>query len=507
MGSGSEASRSDIRSALSELRWPLLFVLALEVAFFAFVSPKLVAGWRECDTQTIAQNLLADSFNVMRPRVAWGGTDGAVESEFPLYATVVAGLFKVFGPSDWPGRFVSALSWTALAATLYEVMRRRAGKEAAWLSLAILMTSPLAVLMSLSVAPDSLCAALYMLAYAATVRYADSGARNDLAGMHFATLLGALAKPLALQVGLVQALGFFLGWRQRLRDPLLWLGWAVILGVTLAWLIHGHHIFLETGNTFGVFLNGDTKSPRLRHLLSPSVHRGLFMAQVHYGCGLLGMVAVGYLAWRKALRPLDWSTLVATGLGLYVSLRYSSIPELGPHYHVFGLIHGSMFVGLALAHARKEGHLALPWPRYLVAAYAAVTLVFALRGGREEFETAEHSDALVLGADLRPQLKPDDLILVRSPKVAFDDFWARRQNYEEPLAFCATHARGYVIPRDALGGEPIATYALRGARYYLEPGPFRDQDPGLYAYLESHAQKLRDDEHGRVWKLATPGSQ
>jgi hypothetical protein len=491
---------------LNELRWPLLFVIALEVAFFAFVSPKMVAGWRECDTQTIALNLAHDSFNVLRPRIAWGGPEGAVESEFPLYGVVVAALFKVFGPADWPGRFVSALSWTVLALGLYAVMKRQAGKEAAWVSLALLMTSQLAVLMSLSVAPDGLAAAFYVLAYGATARYAASGSRTHLGLMHSSTLLAALAKPLALQIGVVQALGLFLGYRRRLREPLLWVGWVVILAITLAWLLHGHQIFLETGNTFGVFLNGDTKSPRLRHLLAPSVHRGLFMAQVHYGCGLLGMVAVAYLAWRRALRPLDWSSLAAVGLGLYVSLRYSSIPALGPHYHVFGLIHGAMFVGLALAHARKEGHIQLPWPRYLVGAYAVVSLAFALVGAKHEFEASASSDAIVIGTELKAQLKPDDLILVRSPKVAFDDFWARRQNYEEPLAFCASQARGYVIPRDAMGGEPIATHALRGARYYVEPGP-RREDPGLYSYLETHAQKLRDDVHGRVWKLESATSQ
>jgi hypothetical protein len=481
-------------------------VLALELAFFGFVSPKMVTGWRECDTQTIALNLASDSFNVLRPRIAWGGPEGAVESEFPLYGVVVAALFEVFGPADWPGRFVSALSWSVLAIALYAVMRRQAGKEAAWVSLALLMTSQLAVLMSLSVAPDGLAAAFYMLAYGATARYAQSGTRRDLALMHGSTLMAALAKPLALQIGLVQALGLFLGWRHRLREPLLWVGWAVILGITLAWLIHGHQIFLETGNTFGVFLNGDTKSPNLRHLLSPSVHRGLFMAQVHYGCGLFGMAAVGYLAWRRALRPLDWSSLAAVGLGLYVSLRYSSVPALGPHYHVFGLIHGAMFVGLALAHARKEGHIQLPWPRYVVAAYAVVSLGFGLVTARHELEASAGSDAILLGRELKPLLEPDDLILVRSPKVAFDDFWARRQNYEEPLAFCASQARGFVIPRDAMGGEPVAAHALRGARYYVEPGS-RREDPGLYSYLQAHGRIVRDDEHGRVWALGTATSQ
>jgi hypothetical protein len=142
----------------------------------------------------------------------------------------------------------------------------------------------------------------------------------------------------------------------------------------------------------------------------------------------------------------------------------------------------------------------------LVAAYAAVSLGFALVSARHEHEASARSDAIVIGTELKPLLGPDDLILVRSPKVAFDEFWARRQNYEEPLAFCASQARGYVIPRDAMGGEPVASHALRGVRYYVEPGPRRD-DPGLYTYLESHGRKLRDDAHGRVWRLESKTSQ
>ncbi len=479
---------------------PGLGIVLFQLAVFIGVRPERIASWRECDTQTVALNL-ARAFEPSNPRVAWGGLTGSVESEPPLYASIVSLFLRVVGDAAWPGQLVAWLCFTGLALVVFYGTERRYGAGAAVLATTFVLASILGVRLSVTVNPDGMAALLYAVSLFATLNYAERGRRRDLLMMHGATLLAAYAKPLALQIGVFQALGLLLGRRERLRDPWLWVGWLVVVAAVLAWIAHGHRIYLETGNTFGVFAGGDTKGPHLSHLMMPGLHVQLALSELALGVSLLGGLAFVYLLVRRQLDAFEWAALAAVMLGLYASFRYSSQPGMGPHYHVFALVHGTLFVGHAFAELERQG------TRRLIRAaqgFAVLVCLIMLSAGlllqREEQRVAEASEALWLGTFLRSRITPGSLIVVRSPKPEYDEFWERRNNYEEPVAFYAARARGFVLPRDRRGVDDLSRLVACGARHYVEPGERLD-DPTLYAFLEQRGRPLLEDARGRIYAI------
>jgi FtsH-binding integral membrane protein len=478
---------------------PALGIVLFQLAVFIGVRPERIASWRECDTQTVALNL-ARAFEPSNPRVAWGGLVGSVESEPPLYASVVSLLLRVVGDAAWPGQLVAWLCFTGLSLVVFYGVERRYGTGPAVLATSFVLASILGVRLSVTVNPDAMSALLYTASLFATLNYAERGRRRDLLLMHGATLLAAYAKPLALQIGVFQALGLLLGRRERLRDPWLWVGWLIVVAAVLAWIAHGHRIYLDTGNTFGVFSGGDTKAPHLSHLMMPGLHVQLALSELALGVSLLGALSFAYLLVRRKLDSFEWAALVAVTLGLYASFRYSSQPGMGPHYHVFALLHGALFVGHAFAELERQGTRPVIWARGMAGIVCLGMLSAGLLLQREEQRVAESSEALWLGTFLRSRIAPDSLIVVRSPKPEYDEFWERRNNYEEPVAFYAARARGFVLPRDRRGVDDLSRLVACGARHYVEPGERLD-DPALYAFLEQRGRPLLEDARGRIYVI------
>ena len=107
-------------------RWGRLFALLALVAFgwltWNYVPHGIGLSWRECDTQAIARNFLADGFDPLRPRVDWRGTiDGAVQCEFPLYQLAIASVMAVFGEDELPGRLLAMLATVFAGLSLHRL--------------------------------------------------------------------------------------------------------------------------------------------------------------------------------------------------------------------------------------------------------------------------------------------------------------------------------------------------------------------------------------------------
>ena len=82
---------------------------------------------------------MSDGFEPLRPRVDWrGDTDGAVESEFPLYQLSIATIMALLGESEWPGRLLALLATLWASFSLHRLLEQRAGPTGA---LAGLLTS------------------------------------------------------------------------------------------------------------------------------------------------------------------------------------------------------------------------------------------------------------------------------------------------------------------------------------------------------------------------------
>jgi hypothetical protein len=455
--------------------WFLGALCAWALAQWLWVRPESIgASWRECDTQAIARNFHRFGLDLLRPRIDWGGDGpGFVESELPLYTAGVALLLNRFGEAEWPGQLLSLLALCATASALALGTRQRFGNAPAALCGLALLGSQLGVSLSISVMPDASALLCFTLGWLAFLDYADSGRRRSLWLAGAATLLAAWIKAPALQLGVAQFLLLALSHRERLRRPETWLVWALVLCGAALQLWHARQLYLETGLTFGVLSGGDTKFPHAEHLAMPGLYLDLVAMALRFGPGLIGLAAGAALLWTRRMGAAELALAASYVLGAVVSMRYSHSPDSGAHYHMFGTLLGSWWVGKAAWVATQRS-----WAWRGRSVFAAASLGLAVapylghalleRDWRRQVTTAQTVELARLAAE---HSRPGELLVVRSPKPREDPFWRRRNNFEEPTILYLADRRGWVLPADEPLDRGLEDCRRRGARLFVDGRP------------------------------------
>ncbi|MFK7743005.1 MAG: ArnT family glycosyltransferase [Planctomycetota bacterium] len=479
--------------------WAGFALLAFGLLAWFVVPHGIGVSWRECDTQAIARNFLVDGFDPLRPRIDWrGDTDGAVECEFPLYQLMVASVLSFVGQAggggvEWPGRLISLLAMLWAGWSVHRLLELRAGPGGAIAGLLTFLGAGATVMTASRIMPDALSLSLGVASLGAFARFLASGSSLTLMLSMTALAFAGLQKPLSLQVGWMM-----FGWTlllapRRLREPRLWLGWSLVVGIVLAWMLHGKSLYEETGLTFGVLAGGDTKFPNLDNLLSPSVHAHLAWTTVQFGLSGLGILAGAFLLLRRRLDAGDAVVLASVAAGLYVSLRYSYHEGMGPHYHGYAAFAGAWCV-------------ARVWPpRASVPLWGAlVAVAVAQFGWRLHEERVERSQAVTsnlmdIAASIRALTDPTESIIIRGAKQFWDETWERRNNYEEPALFYQTGLQGWVLPVDGFGVAELKDLKRRGARLVYDC--IAGEDGPSQAWLAANSVVLLDEGGVRLHRL------
>ena len=317
------------------------------VAWFWSRPPEAVGdmmGWRQADTQAIALNLLRPGASMFWPQVDWGGDGpGYVESEFQLYTALAAALMHVSGPAEWPGQLVSLLSVLGCALALWFHHGRREGTLAAVAAVGAFMGSRSVVQLSTAIQPDAFALLLYTLSWISFTKFTETGERGSLASYGVFGALAMLVKPTNAQIGISSFLLLLLIAKPRLRRWDVWVTWFLMLAVLGVYLLHAKSIYNEYGYTFGILSGGDSKSPKLEHLLTPSIWAGAFKMSLFFGVGVLGALALVRLAVIKRLAAEQVVLFVANTLLMVMALRYTSAKE-GGHYYAPASVLGASAV-------------------------------------------------------------------------------------------------------------------------------------------------------------------
>lgn len=477
--------------------WPLGSALLLFAAVLWWLVPHGIGfSWRECDTQSIARNLVEDGFDVLHPRVDWrGDTDGAVECEFPLYQVGIAALLAVCGDVEWPGRAISLAAVVFAAASLYRLFLRRVSAPSALAGVVAFLVSGSAALLGTRVQPDALCLAFGISGMVAFVDYLAAGRTRHLVLATVLITLAALEKPLALQLGLVA-----FGWSawlapRRLGESRLWLAFATILAVAALWLWHAYRLWQETGLSFGVIGGADTKFPGAQ-VLSPAVWLQLGWTTVQYGLSPLGVGAVLLLVVRRRLDLSDAILGAAVLAGLVVSLRYSYHHGLGPHYHAWAAAAGGWFV----ARAFPERAGARWWVPFLIV--AAVCAGWRLREERGMRRVVTETPWLAVAQQVRAGTGLAERLVVRGDFPSYDAQWCRGNNFEDPRMFYQARRRGWALASDGWGPEVLERLRKSGATVLVDMQP-ESTPPATSAWLTRNATPWLRQGGVAVYRLRT----
>jgi len=478
---------------------PVLLLCLFVAGCVAFVPWQGIgASWRECDTQSMARSLAFEDFDLLRPRVDWRGDgDGGVEAEMPLYQAIVALVLRAVGEAEWPGRVVSLLATLLGALAWFDLLRRSLGSvRAAGFGTAALLASGSIVLISCRVMPDAFSVSMCLVGWALLARAAkaDGVHTTTMIAATLCTSLGCLAKPTSLQIVAMQA-----GWLltmapTRLRHWQTWVHFAAVIAATFAWMAHAAAIGEETGLTFGVLSSGDSKVPHLEHLLAPGLYLSLARTTLVYGALPAAVLAFGRLACTRQLRWRDLAVLAPAALALVFTMRYSSSGDMGPHYHVGAAIAGAWLVARATAAAPPR------WALVLLAVLIAGSSIVSFERERSARQLASDAAILTVARAVREATEPGDLVVVRSAKTRFDDYWNRRNNFEDPVLLHHARRFGWVVPSGEFGVDELQRLERRGARAFVDLLPEQPISRSN-AWLKERLHCVFNKAAGRVYCL------
>jgi len=481
-----------------------LFLVFYGVLLWFFLRPDSVRGWRECDTQTIALHLAEAHSSILRPRIDWGGVGaGYVEAEFQLYTWLVAALLRPFGDVPWAGQLVSLASTLGAGIFVFLMLAREHRAVAAALGVVAFFSSRAVVVSATSVQPEALCLLLYSAALYGFLRYealTGTPARLALLGFALAGALAMLVKPTAAQLGISTFLLLFLRSRERLKTIEPWLAWAVILILLGLHLAHAQRLYAESGNTFGVLSGGDSKLPRLSHLLTPGLYVQVVIQATLWGAGPAGVLALIACLVLRRNTALLLALVAGNAVWTLLALRYTS-SSAGTLYHILGAV-------LAAHAVATLGDVLVPYNRVLAPALLGLVLsVWLAKSASYRFHllTAPWDEpSIVAGDTLRRFAKPRDIVVVRSVEPGYDAYWNTPNNFQDPRVFYRSNTRGFPLPLDDLDPKSISTSAAQGARFYIETIP-PQPSPALTHYLSTNAHLLATTPFGgRIFQLNPP---
>jgi hypothetical protein len=453
------------------------------VFLWAFIRPTSIREWRPADTQTIARHLAEPGSSILYPRIDWGGDGpGYVEAEFQLYPWMVSRMLRIVGDVEWPGELLCLLATVAAAGVVYRGLTRAQGRLPAAFGVIAFLASPAVVYTATRVQPEALCLLLYVSAWFSFIRYESSSSWSWLAIYAVLGATAMLVKPTAAQLGISSF--FLLVFRSphRLRSPGPWLAWTFMLAVLGLYLIHGRSVYLEYGNTFGVLSGGDSKLPRLEHLLTPRLYLKAAVHAVRWGLGVAGAGALAVVLVTRRNVELVAALLIGNVIWTLFALRYTS-QVAGNHYHLLGALLAAHAVALVVQTVARSRSAAMILPALGAALAAALGLALEQRHA----DRSADWDAPVVAAagELARRSHPGDLVVVRSLENRYDSYWRTPNNYQDPRIFYLSRTHGWVLGADDADPQVLVHATQRGARYYVEPVP-RPGDRALDDWLQAH---------------------
>ena len=404
------------------------------------------------------------------------------------------------GPVEWPGQLASLVLFAGAGLVVGLLLLERFPPAAALLGVLAFLSTRSALHLATSVQPESLQVLLFVLAWGAFLRFESREEPRWLLLFAVAGAAAMLVKPSAAQIGITSLV--LLAWHSRrlLRSRWVWIAWAVMVVSLVVYLMFARSIFLAYGNTFGVLSGGDSKLPKLEHLVRPGLYVEAARVAVLWGVGPVGALCALVLALRGRLAAEAAVLVPGAAVWTLLTLRYSSEETFGSHYSVLAGLIGAWGVAQA-AHALAG----TAWRRRLgtgavvalvVGQYASSIMV------RRRHHVPDHggSCAIALADATRGAVAPGDLIVVRAGTFAYDPYWKTPNNYQDPRSFYLAGARGFVLGSDEDDPAVLEGFVARGARAYLEPDA-RYRTPSIDRWLESNARPVATTACGRAFAL------
>jgi hypothetical protein len=474
-------------------------------------------GWRPTDLAGIAINYYRNGFHFFYPQVMWGGAGaGHVEMELPLQSFLTALLFKLFGQHDalcevLPLAFGFGIVWTT--ATFGRYLYGDVAGLAAGVSVALSPT--LVNITSYGMWADPPVVFFGTLGIYWLLRWTDGDSEWRLWAGAASIALAILCKITGLYLGFVVLYLFIRRYGlQFLLKPTTWLAAAVMLVPNILWYAHGYRMYLEDGNTFGIFAAGALKFGTTSTLTDLAIYKKTVIRSVFYHLTPLAFVFFSYGLYRSFIRRdifvFSWlGALVIHALVAFSGLRYAGhVGYLLTILPMCNLVGG---LGFQTALAQLRIWLGPRWrPSTLVPLSAAFILLVVVNfvamshlfNTRDlGFETALWTGKQLTGYQVAELTRPGSLIIVADHEM---DGLTPETWMTPPDVFFFGDRRGWYFTLSWASPERIEDARRKGAEYFVVSAQsltqYAEKYSALDAYLRQHYRKVTDQD-GIIYDL------
>jgi 4-amino-4-deoxy-L-arabinose transferase-like glycosyltransferase len=511
----------DFANTMDELRRPsvrtltllLLIVLGGVAARLHGIDQPMI-GFRPDDTAAIARNFYESGMHILYPQIDWrGNSPGYVESEFPIYTYGVALLYQVFGVHEVIGRLVSIGMYGMSALLLFAFARRLFDANVALMAVLYYSMATVVYTYTRSFQPEALLALSSLAAIYYFWIWTESGGIGALALSATGLCIAALIKPISLYLGLPL---FYLvyrafGWRFYRRIE-LWLFAFVVLIPPALWYRHSYHLWLDYGNTFGVF-GGWVKykvfPPDFRVLaaaLGEILIRLLLLIATPLGMVLL---VIGFFR-----RPPKQNYLIHWWCAGFAVAIVMVAPGMKVHdyYQLPAIFPAAACMGYGTAILWNSKIFSPRLLRPAVIAICVSVVIFSLwRWKIREQIPATEWNRIAFAKSVASLTEPSARIIMVRPDRKFPELLQHRTTEGEylecdPVDFYRSHRTGWSVDDRQARVEFIETLRKRGAQYVATGFPeVFARHPELKAGLDARYTPVAVTTRWAIYRLEKPG--
>jgi 4-amino-4-deoxy-L-arabinose transferase-like glycosyltransferase len=267
------------------LRRTLFVVILLSIAVrFVNIDSTVIGwhSWRQADTAALARNFHDSGEGILYPRADWGG-GGYVETEFQAYTYLVSLMYGIVGVHEAIGRLISVLFSILAIAGVYFLARRFYDENVGLIASTVYAVLPLTMFYGRAFMPESMMLSLIIWGLYFFDRWRESQQWTDMSVAWVLLTLAVLLKIPTLYIGmplLFIASTHGGGLLQALRSLRLWLFAAALVAATALWYAHAYSLFLQTGNTFGIWTGSTNKWGEYDSLLTVKFYNDILFKSI-----------------------------------------------------------------------------------------------------------------------------------------------------------------------------------------------------------------------------------
>ena len=466
--------------------------------------------WRQTFNADVARQFVDGPFDIFHPRVNWGGADGVVAMEFPLFPAIIATIISITGEHPAAERSVTIAFSLGTILLLYllgrELVDRGTGRAAAF-AFAI---SPSAVFFGRAVMVDVPMLFFSVGAVLGYLRYLDSGSRAALVlGATSFALTGLVKLPNILVLGPIVYLGWALRGFAVSKDRRVVLSIVLAVAAIAAWYWHADLIFHRTGLGVASFHAAGTYGPEVAIAAGPmslvtswstavrlrdpefySVIRDrlwhLHLTPVGFALALVGIPLAAMSRRRSVI--LVWlaaacSFVLATAEGNFWH-DYHQMPLLPPAVLLVGLAAGPAF---DVARSASWLPLRSPFQARLLA--IGIGMAIGITG------VLLFQKSNVIDSHFRPhgldtaRMKAGEVIAAATPKdalIAVVEYLHYGNN--SPTLLYYANRRGWSLDLDSVTDHGLVQLRRNGARYFATTHwlELQAERPEVAEFLRAH---------------------